>query len=257
MNPFSGHLAIVVGHTRQNPGAKGVAPIDVCEYEYNCALAELIRDLGKTRDQVVEIFLRDGVGISGAYQAVAEAEPDAVIELHFNAFNGSVSGTETLYSDKNDDKHVMELEFAQAIHDFICVALGRGVSGDRGLKDRPLSRGERGYSNVNQLFNLPSILVEPFFGDNKVDAELAVRSREKIAEAIIDGFEYWKSLVALERRLISAAEVLSGPHVRSLASSNRTPRPKTKGKEKAPAGKYGKKKAPRKRRSSTGKSKKK
>ncbi|MCA1408209.1 hypothetical protein I6F26_24785 [Ensifer sp. IC3342] len=40
-----------------------------------------------------KVFHRNGIGISGAYQQVAAWRASFVVELHFNAFNGSARGT--------------------------------------------------------------------------------------------------------------------------------------------------------------------
>jgi len=206
MNPFRGHLALVVGHERAKAGAFGIYPISSPEYVYNTDLAELISRFGKSRGHEVSIFFRDGVGIQGAYQQVNEWEPDAVIELHFNAFNGEVRGTETLYADTDDQKGVLEKEFAEFVQKFICGVFGRSAKEDRGIKNRALSRGERGFMSVNQVFGFPSILIEPFFGDNKNDAKMAVERKQELAEAIIYAFEEWKKLIAFTRGYIESME---------------------------------------------------
>jgi N-acetylmuramoyl-L-alanine amidase len=195
MSIITGHLALVVGHDKIRQGAHGVAPISSSEYVYNSHLAKLIEEYGERRGHQVDIFFRDHIGIKGAYKSVADAEPDACIELHFNAFNGAVRGTETLFADIHDEKEVMEKEFAQCVQDEICKLFQRDAETNRGLINRSLSKGERGYMNVSQLFNIPSILIEPFFGDNPDDAQLAVSWKQPLAEAIVHAFEAWKTLV--------------------------------------------------------------
>lgn len=202
----AGRLALVVGHDKRAQGANGTHPLDVSEYKYNTRLAAIITTIGAERGHTIHTFFRDKVGIEGAYANVARWEPDAAVELHFNAFNGQVRGTETLFSDTNDHKGVMEREFAQLVQSELCRALDRPASLDRGIKDRPLSRGERGYHNVNQLSSIPSILIEPFFGDNPADATLAVERADRIATAVIIAFEQWKIAVAAARGYLSAAE---------------------------------------------------
>lgn len=207
MNPFTGHLALVIGHTRKRSGATGTYPISASEYEFNQGVADLVARFGESRGHRVATFYRDIIGIEGAYQQAAEWEPDAVIELHFNAFNGQVKGTETLYSDTDDAKRVMEKEFAEIVQRELCRVFNRKGKEDRGIKNRPLSRGERGYWNVNQLFGMPSILIEPFFGDNKQDARMAVENKQEMAEALVLAFEEWKQMIAVERGFIEAADL--------------------------------------------------
>jgi len=193
---MNSRLALVVGHTRNSQGAMGVSPISASEYEFNRELALLVERFGKSRGHQVATFFRDGVGIEGAYQQVAEWEADAVVELHFNAFNGEARGTETLYCNDEDQQRVLEKEFAESVQQHLCQVFNRTDRTNRGIK--PLSRGDRGYNNVTQLFDIPSILIEPFFGDNPAEAQMAVAKKQ---QAIILAFEEWKILSAGERGL--------------------------------------------------------
>lgn len=197
---MSNRLALVVGHTRTSPGAMGVSPISASEYEFNRELALLVEKSGNSRGHQVATFFRDGVGIEGAYEQVAEWKADAVVELHFNAFNGEARGTETLYCNDNDQMKVLEKEFAELVQQHICQVFNRTDRTNRGIKS--LSRSDRGYQNVTQLFDIPSILIEPFFGDNPTEAQMAVAKKQQLAEAIILAFEEWKVLFARERGLI-------------------------------------------------------
>lgn len=92
-----GKLAIVVGHTLKEDGVYGVAPISSGEYKWNSHLAELIVQECESLGMGAKVFLRDNVGISGAYRAVEAWKPTASVELHFNGANGNARGTETLY----------------------------------------------------------------------------------------------------------------------------------------------------------------
>lgn len=199
MNPFASRIALIVGHTQKQQGAQGIHPIASSEYVYNTGLAELAAHYGRSRAHQVEIFFRDSGGIEAAYAAVAEWEADCAIELHFNAFNGQVAGTETLYSDDQDHKRVFEFEFATLVQQHMCRVFKRTGRGDRGLKKRPMSAGERGYFSVNQLFHIPSVLIEPFFGDNREEAKLAEERKQDLAECLVLAVEEWKKQLLMER----------------------------------------------------------
>ena len=186
-----GRLALVIGHTKKQQGATGANPMSLSEYEYNSDLATLIKAFGEQHGCEVEIFRRDRVGIRGAYKQVSTWGPHATIELHFNAYNTRVTGTETLYSDSEDDQNVQEKQLAEIIQKNMCGVFHRQGRGDRGLKDRPRTKAERGWYNVNQATNYASILIEPFFGDNKRDATLAIRLKQELAESLICGFVMW------------------------------------------------------------------
>lgn len=94
---ISSKLAIVVGHTKRSPGAEGVYPISTYEYFWNKELAKHIQAFANMNNIECGIFFRDGIGIEGTYKLVKDWQPNTCIELHFNAFNSKVKGTETLY----------------------------------------------------------------------------------------------------------------------------------------------------------------
>jgi len=171
-------LAVVVGHTRLAPGATGLPPIGQSEYHWNLDLAEMVVQKCALRGVACKVFLRDGVGIEGAYTAVNAWDPSAVVELHFNAFNKRVRGCEVLHG----DRVAASLEYARATQNALLGLLGNP---DRGLELR--RPGERGGLNVG-LANCASILIEPFFGDQADDAALGHRHKGMISSRILDAF---------------------------------------------------------------------
>ncbi|MDX8347378.1 N-acetylmuramoyl-L-alanine amidase [Cognatiyoonia sp. IB215446] len=170
-------LAVVVGHTKKRPGAKGVAPIDAHEYSFNSDLAESIYDYCQKRGVRSEVFTRDGKGIAGAYKEAVVWGATFAVELHFNAFNRSANGTETLYDNEN---HRDAITWASHLQDRILKAVKLR---DRGLKR--VSKGGRGYRSLSAA-SIPIAIVELFFGDNPFDASVGVEKKSDIAEAIAD-----------------------------------------------------------------------
>ena len=191
-----GHLAIVVGHIKSSGGAKGVSPINASEYEYNVDLANMIKHAGESHGQIINIFFRDKGGVVGAYQQVKEAVADACIELHFNGYNGTVQGTETWYLESGKEQETSVIKFAAIMQKHICNLFNRpldAIGTNRGIKGA--KEGDRAYHSLSQLKRFPCILIEPFFGDNAVDAQLAVNKKQELAEAIIVAFEEWLELL--------------------------------------------------------------
>lgn len=191
-------LAIVVGHDSKAQGAVGVGDLKgVTEYEYNKDLAARIKEqLGRidANDQC-EIFLRDGVGITGAYKNALEwilkqGKPACLIELHYNAFKPghTVQGTETLYNDEKDQAGLDERIFATMVQKEMCAALSRSGKQDRGTKTVSATEQERGWQNLTRTIVYPSVLVEPFFGDQADDAKLAVERKAALAMALAKAF---------------------------------------------------------------------
>ncbi len=182
-DPLSALLVLVVGHESRAPGADFA--LGHSEYQYNSDIAARAKIYAASRapNLRVEIIFRDGIGIGGAYRKAAALRPDACIELHFNAYNGTAKGSETLSSVSADDK-----QFAGIIQKHICQVFERGGP-SRGVK--VLSRSGRGGQSLYSLPGSANCLVEPFFGDNMTEAKLADAKRGEYAAGLIDGVLEW------------------------------------------------------------------
>jgi N-acetylmuramoyl-L-alanine amidase len=182
-------FGVIVGHERGAEGARMCAPYLLTEYSYNLELARGIKDHAP-ENVLVEIILRDGEGILGAYDEARARLCDCVIELHFNAHNGQVAGSETLCSPDTND-----LEFARLVHFYMLKAMDRIQSHDRGVKAIPKS--ERGGINVHSFPGGVNCLIEPFFGDHPADAALGMEKRIILAKALLDAVVSWGQSVKL------------------------------------------------------------
>lgn len=195
-------LAIVVGHedaevffnakdqeyqVRKPRGATMAPPYSyVSEYTFYTVLAAVMSAQLRNRSVEHAVFFRDGIGIIGAYQKAKVYGSSAIIELHFNAVdNPNVKGTEVLYGDIPHSK-----ELASYVHHEICGVFSRhSAGGDRGTRHTPATA--RGGRSLNNGTGIPSVLVEPFFGSNVVDAEAALMHFQALGESIIEGFMKW------------------------------------------------------------------
>lgn len=171
-NPSPERFAVVVGHTRKQPGAWGVSPLGCYEYEYNVGLAVLIQELLPG----AKVFSRDGKSLKQCYAEVDAYAPKAVVELHFNSFNTRARGTLTLHGEQAGSE-----KLALHLQNGMVTLFGRDKLTNRGI----LRPKERGVANVN-LASCPSALVEPFFGDNTDDAILGKQNREGLAVVIAE-----------------------------------------------------------------------
>lgn len=182
-NPIT--LGLIVGHTKRAPGA--TLHNGPSEYVYNTEVANIAKKYAERyKFLTVHIIFRDVVGISGAYKKANTLKCDAVIELHFNAFNKKVVGTETLIAPGTANR-----AFAQFIHDMQCQVFERGGP-SRGIK--VLSRGQNGFGNVSSFPQGPNCLPEPFFGDTPSEALMAVRKKEAYAQGLIEAsVKYFQS----------------------------------------------------------------
>lgn len=175
---FHYKLAIIVGHEAAAKGAKSVGPLNTYEYDFNKSVAQLVYVFAREKSIDARIFYRDGLGIGGVGKAVTEWGAGIAIELHFNSADQSARGTETLY----DSEPPMNKEFATVIQRHICGVFKRTGKQDRGIK--LLEAGDRGHYNL-KVVKCVSVLVEPFFGSNKQDTELAWANSTGYAKCLV------------------------------------------------------------------------
>lgn len=189
-------IAIIVGHEKGKPGAvlqfglkKGMP-----EYVFNTRTAELLsKRLAVSGANPATIF-RDHIGITGAYEKARAYRPDFVIELHFNSSaDESASGVETLISSKGSTfTQTTERVFAVAFADEmnrLSPSTSRRRHGNGVLECR---KEDRGGVNVNALGDIPSVLIEPFFGSNNLSclSWTSDSGQSALVNAIIHALEF-------------------------------------------------------------------
>lgn len=181
-DPLKIRLGVIVGHTKEAPGA--FATNGMNEYQFNTSIAKTMAEHAAHIGGIeVIVIFRDGIGISGAYEKAEEMLCDCVIELHFNAFNKVSTGTLTLCSQSSDD-----MAFASIIQKAMCKVFGReGMS--KGVQVIP--RSARGGGNVNSFKGGCNCLVEPFFGDNEMEVNLAMARKDEYAMALVEAVILW------------------------------------------------------------------
>lgn len=185
--PIKNRLAFIIGHTKLAKGAYSDF-LKKHEYDFWKQFAETY--LVSRNDVEIKVYYRDIIGVSGAYQKAIEDNPSAIIELHFNSFNGSASGFEILCNPNKDTNPDLELDFSRIlIKEFSNVLKTK----NRGVKHIS-SKGERGFFNLSQVVSIPSILIEPFFGDNEQDAMNAYYKQQQLADGIIKAFKVFNGL---------------------------------------------------------------
>ncbi len=171
-------LAVIVGHTSSKPGASAKVPITENEYGWNKDLCRLMIDHSKGISKFkAKRFLRDGVGIKGAYRAARDWGANAAMELHFNSAGPSANGCEMLYGTD------ASIALADAVQDATVDVLGIK---DRGLRDARTYNNQRGLYNLTQMGARPSILTETFFGSNSSDCAIVHRKKKDVAIAQIE-----------------------------------------------------------------------
>lgn len=151
-------VAIIVGHGNGDSGAMGWN--GVSEFDYNSAVAKSleISDTGKE----IKVFYRSASGITGVAASAVKWNPDIVIELHLNAFNGKAMGCEVLCLGSDEQSGEKARDFA----DKFTKKFNRIKRRDNGVNW--IASSDRGGLSLKKLSSVQySILVEPFFIDNK------------------------------------------------------------------------------------------
>ena len=177
-------VAIIIGHNEQQPGAMAIAPINEPEFIFNTEVARLMLEYNSNSEIELKTFNRiQNASVSSeikkVYQEVDQWDADYSIELHFNSFNDSVAGSETLSSGSQKSK-----KFASYCQEELIALYGRSGTSDRGIKICN-KKGQRGYLS---LFSgkAPAILPEPFFGSNPEECQKQDHiSHEGLAKAYL------------------------------------------------------------------------
>lgn len=179
-------LAIIVGHTAVDGGAEAHKPLLKNEYEYNKEISIEIFRYAREAGLDCRIFMRDGMTRDqlGRQVNMWAGEDGVAIELHMNAFDTVVRGTETLY----DALPTSNADFAQIVHKHVCKALGRDGKRDRGTK--LVSFKERGWRNMAAVA-CTGCIVEPIFCDNREECRLMWNKRSEYCRALVDATLEW------------------------------------------------------------------
>ena len=146
-------IAFVIGHTKLRKGAKSEY-LNISEYDLYRKHEYKLKNYG-------DVFYHNNFTFSYSKRqketAIKTKDYDLVIELHFNAANGSANGCEALYYYTNTQ--------TRRISDLFCIEY-TNITETRNRGSKPLKdTTQRGFGFVfSQKPN--AIILEPFFGDN-------------------------------------------------------------------------------------------
>lgn len=157
-SPFK-KIAIIVGHGSGDPGA--TAFDGSAEFDYNRTVAKLIQ-MATIPGKEIRLFFRDTAGITGVNGKVRLWDDDLSLELHCNSYNGKAKGCEILALSGDKESILIGQQLAKKF----CDRFGRVLRDGDGVKE--LKRKDRGHYSLALVDDgHPSILLEPFFIDNK------------------------------------------------------------------------------------------
>ncbi len=157
-------IAVCIGHSR--PGDRGAVSADgTTEHAFNSKVGRILVQLLKEQGHAAVMIDRyEGGTYAAAQQWLAKSlgviGATVALELHFNAHDGTARGFEYLHWE--DSKKGQRLAYClQHAHlDDWPAATSRGL--------KSLNRASRG-GLFCRLTPCPSVICEPFFGDNATE----------------------------------------------------------------------------------------
>lgn len=159
-------IAIIEGH-----GDKSGSTIDTGSLHYNgktelTYTREVTKLLNERKAEIrheIKTF-KQFPSVGECAKEVIAWKPDVSFECHTNAYNGKAKGCQAQVL-SNDPA---SFKFAKAFAEAFCKKFGRVLRDGDGVLE--MGRKERGIYNLTSVEALPaSVLLEPFFGDNKAD----------------------------------------------------------------------------------------
>ena len=152
-------IAIIVGHGPKGKDGGANTWNGSNEFAYNSLVAEYVKSKSK---HLVKVFYRGSTGIVGVAMEAVAWKPDCSIELHLNSFNGKAKGCEVLCLEGDNQSAILGRSFASEF----TQKFDRVLRGEQGVKW--LGSRDRGAASLKALSPIKqSILIEPFFCDNK------------------------------------------------------------------------------------------
>ena len=187
------HVGLVIGH---NSAAQGATNYEgESEYSYYKRIAPLLQSELRKEGIDCSILERSTGRYSRQVSEVANnlvtLKCDLAICLHFNSYNKNVQGVETLRMRTAGD---FTYHLASILSRYIHTEYGFALRASKGVKN--LGNKDRGAGMLEGIRkkDVPAVLIEPFFGDNKEclavlndDTRFVNTLKEAIMEAIGEG----------------------------------------------------------------------
>lgn len=148
-------IVLIVGHSPKDSGAIGWNGVK--EFDYNHQVAKMLN-----KSHGVDYIIRGEGGIAGAALSALAKNPDLIMELHLNAYNGQAKGCCALVL-KGDDTSAL---YARKFTSMFCSKFNRVLRADKGVVW--VDKSDRGGFSLSVLYPAKAaILLESFFIDNK------------------------------------------------------------------------------------------
>ena len=172
--------ALVIGHKKRSPGAIN-ANSNLSEFDFNEILA--LRIEKKVQNvEIQRVYRRTYKELPDDINAL---NPDFIISLHCNAFNGRASGTEVLYYHKSEKSKKMAEILLRHLVEHLKLP-NRGI--------RPKTAEDRG-GYLLRYTKAPCVIAEPFFIDNDEDLARAQEDIDGLATAYANAIDEISNVV--------------------------------------------------------------
>lgn len=185
-----GRIILSAGHDLRDPGAVALGTTESQEMRLT---RDLIAKELKARGAKF-LSVPDYLSLIGTIRWInANSVPgDVAIDLHGNAFNGSIRGAEVFYIANNTQRQ----KDAQILLD----ALLKAVPGlpSRKVKPDTVTLHRSGLAFCRRV-SVASLLIELCFIDNREDLKLLQTYRDRFAKGIADGLIDWSSRTIKQR----------------------------------------------------------
>ena len=175
-------VMIIPGHNESKKGCKNDLITTENMYEFDVVYQICATILKLEQSRKIDLVLKKRDTYTGLAEEINWWAPDIAIEVHLNAFNKTVQGSEVLYCAASKKGKILAAILQESFTAHLQLT-------DRGIK--PVRRGERA-DGVLWDTDMPTIIVEPFFLDS-------VRSKAELkanvilaASAILDGIEKFR-----------------------------------------------------------------
>ena len=147
-------IVLIVGHSPTDSGAIGWNKVK--EFDYNLQVAKMLNE-----SHGLDYVVRGKGGIAGAALEALSKNPDLILEMHLNAYNGKAKGCCALVL-KGDEASAV---YARKFTKMFCDRFGRVLRSDKGVLW--VDKSDRGGFSLSVLYPAKAaILIESFFIDN-------------------------------------------------------------------------------------------
>lgn len=158
---------ISVGHGGDDPGAIGVNKVKESEktLELSKAVEKALKAVGV--DVKLSRTGNNNNPQSSKLKQIESYKPDIAIDIHFNAYNGKATGTETYYQHNVSRSKNLAENLARLVAQTIGIT-------NRGAKVKLLSDGRDYFGMLRKCSTCPIVLLETCFIDNSSDMAKAM-----------------------------------------------------------------------------------